>query len=103
MQPLERTGGLGGGFDGGLGIDATVPFDSRAEFQREARKMEQAVAKMLPRHQTRDSAPALPLFRAAWLQMTNAEAPPKPHRTTLTASTPTSITMPTVSMELENM
>ncbi|MDP2643889.1 MAG: UbiD family decarboxylase [Desulfobacterales bacterium] len=34
MQPLERMGGLGGGFDGGLGIDATVPFNAREEFQR---------------------------------------------------------------------
>jgi 3-polyprenyl-4-hydroxybenzoate decarboxylase len=34
MQPMERMGGPGGGFEGGIGIDATVPFDSKEEFRR---------------------------------------------------------------------
>jgi 4-hydroxy-3-polyprenylbenzoate decarboxylase len=34
MQPMERMGGPGGGFEGGMGIDATVPFESKAEFRR---------------------------------------------------------------------
>jgi 4-hydroxy-3-polyprenylbenzoate decarboxylase len=34
MQPMERIGGVGGGFEGGLGIDATVPFEARPQFER---------------------------------------------------------------------
>ncbi|MBI4331387.1 MAG: UbiD family decarboxylase [Chloroflexi bacterium] len=35
MQPLERTSGLGGGgFEGGIGIDATVPMDKKWHFER---------------------------------------------------------------------
>ena len=34
MQPLERTGGSGGGFEGGIGLDATVPFALKEEFTR---------------------------------------------------------------------
>lgn len=34
MQPMERMGGFGGGFEGGIGIDATVPFEAKGEFQR---------------------------------------------------------------------
>ncbi len=34
MQPMERMGGAGGGFEGGIGIDATVPFESKEEFRR---------------------------------------------------------------------
>lgn len=34
MQPLERTGVGGGGFEGGVGLDATVPFDLKEEFTR---------------------------------------------------------------------
>lgn len=34
MQPMERMGGAGGGFEGGIGIDATVPFQAKSEFTR---------------------------------------------------------------------
>ncbi len=34
MQPMERTGMAGGGFEGGIGLDATVPFDLKEEFTR---------------------------------------------------------------------
>lgn len=34
MMPMERMGGLGGGFEGGLAIDATVPFNERPQFER---------------------------------------------------------------------
>ena len=34
MQPIERTGGVGGGFEGGLGLDATVPITARPQFER---------------------------------------------------------------------
>jgi 4-hydroxy-3-polyprenylbenzoate decarboxylase len=31
---MERMGGAGGGFEGGIGIDATVPFEFKGEFTR---------------------------------------------------------------------
>ncbi len=34
MQPIERLGGIGGGFEGGIGLDATVPIASRNQFER---------------------------------------------------------------------
>jgi len=35
MQPMERSSGLGGGgFEGGMGIDATVPMDKKWDFER---------------------------------------------------------------------
>lgn len=34
MQPMERMGAAGGGFEGGMGMDATVPFDARPQFER---------------------------------------------------------------------
>ncbi len=35
MQPLERTGGAnGGGFEGGIGMDATVPMEDKWQFER---------------------------------------------------------------------
>lgn len=34
MQPMERVGVGGGGFEGGIGIDATVPFHLKGEFKR---------------------------------------------------------------------
>lgn len=34
MQPMERQGEALGGFEGGLGIDATVPFEARPQFER---------------------------------------------------------------------
>lgn len=42
MQPLERTGGIGGGgFEGGIGIDATVPMEARWQFERAHYPVEQ--------------------------------------------------------------
>ncbi|MBI4287682.1 MAG: UbiD family decarboxylase [Chloroflexi bacterium] len=34
MQPMERRGGGLGGFEGGMGIDATIAFEERPQFER---------------------------------------------------------------------